>query len=211
MGISYVVDSEFGVRGLRLWDGWTIPVKICKAKLHLPYTLMNEKELVKIYDIAKNGPGKGSIVQIGQFQGGSTVVLAKGSKNSKREKVFSFDPVQFPWTEEIFEKNKVNDWIVFSKTLSQNSISHWKQRSDSRVRILFIDGDHSYEGCKRDILQWSPYLVKGGFICIHDYVEPGIAWEPHRLIAQAVHDTILRSGKFNNFQRVETLFLAQKI
>lgn len=35
--------------------------------------------------------------------------------------------------------------------------------------LIYIDGDHSYEGCKRD-LQMSWKIVKsGGFVCGHDY------------------------------------------
>ena len=37
------------------------------------------------------------------------------------------------------------------------------------IDFLFIDGDHSYEGCKGDILGFSPHVRPGGMIAGHDY------------------------------------------
>lgn len=36
------------------------------------------------------------------------------------------------------------------------------------VDFLFIDGDHSYEGVKRDFELWSPLVRSGGLIAFHD-------------------------------------------
>jgi predicted O-methyltransferase YrrM len=36
------------------------------------------------------------------------------------------------------------------------------------VDFLFIDGDHSYEGVKRDFELWSPLVRPGGLIAFHD-------------------------------------------
>jgi hypothetical protein len=38
--------------------------------------------------------------------------------------------------------------------------------------FLFIDGDHTYEGVKKDFEMYSPLIRKGGFIAFHDIV-PG--------------------------------------
>ncbi len=34
--------------------------------------------------------------------------------------------------------------------------------------FLFIDGDHSYEGVKKDFEFYSPFVRKGGFVAFHD-------------------------------------------
>lgn len=40
---------------------------------------------------------------------------------------------------------------------------------DESYDMIYIDGDHSYEGVKRDLeLAW-PKVRKGGFLCGHDY------------------------------------------
>ena len=45
---------------------------------------------------------------------------------------------------------------------------------DKSVDMVFIDADHSYEGCKRDIETWLPKARK--IICGHDYSQnwPGV-------------------------------------
>jgi hypothetical protein len=41
---------------------------------------------------------------------------------------------------------------------------------DKRVDIVYIDGDHSYEGCLKDIRRFMPFAKR--IICGHDYA-PG--------------------------------------
>jgi predicted O-methyltransferase YrrM len=51
------------------------------------------------------------------------------------------------------------------------------------IDFLYIDADHSYEGCKADIMAWSPHVSRGGIIAGHDYTDhddfphkfPGVA------------------------------------
>ena len=42
---------------------------------------------------------------------------------------------------------------------------HWNMW----VSMVFVDGDHSYEGCKADIEAWLPHIRTGGIIAFHDY------------------------------------------
>lgn len=37
------------------------------------------------------------------------------------------------------------------------------------VDAIFIDGDHTYEGCKADFEKYSPFLKTPGYIFFHDY------------------------------------------
>jgi hypothetical protein len=43
--------------------------------------------------------------------------------------------------------------------------------------FVYLDADHSYEGCLRDIIAWSPKVKEGGVIGGHDYnssLHPGV-------------------------------------
>lgn len=40
---------------------------------------------------------------------------------------------------------------------------------DRSLDFVFIDADHSYDGCTKDIEAWSPKVRKGGMIAGHDY------------------------------------------
>ena len=37
------------------------------------------------------------------------------------------------------------------------------------VDAVFIDGDHSFEGCSGDIAAWLPHIKAGGLLIVHDY------------------------------------------
>lgn len=43
---------------------------------------------------------------------------------------------------------------------------------DHSLDFVFIDADHSYEGCKADIQAWLPKIKPSGFIAGHDYDHP---------------------------------------
>lgn len=81
------------------------------------------------------------------------------------------------------------------------------------VDMVFIDGDHSYEGCKGDILGWLPHIKKGGILAIHDYAKEQVYALPHRNdvphempwpgVDQAVDELLL--GKYEQILKVDTL------
>jgi hypothetical protein len=45
-----------------------------------------------------------------------------------------------------------------------------------KADICFIDADHSYEGCKADILNFRELVKEGGLICGHDYGTDQFSW-----------------------------------
>lgn len=40
------------------------------------------------------------------------------------------------------------------------------------LALVYVDGDHTFEGVATDILIWTPKLVSGGVIAFHDYLAP---------------------------------------
>ena len=50
---------------------------------------------------------------------------------------------------------------------SQDIGRHWSFHAD----FVWVDGDHSYEGARGDILAWGKYIVSGGVMAFHDYFE----------------------------------------
>lgn len=41
--------------------------------------------------------------------------------------------------------------------------------------VVYIDGDHTYDGCQSDLIRWSPHVRPGGFLVIDDYGSESIA------------------------------------
>jgi len=70
---------------------------------------------------------------------------------------------------------------------------------DSKIDLLFIDGDHSYKGVKSDIKLWLPKVKIGGFVLFHDYggIHPGVkkAVDETGLIKLEVVETLLVAKK----------------
>lgn len=83
------------------------------------------------------------------------------------------------------------------------------------VDVLFVDGDHSYEGAVGDITGWLPHVREGGFVAVHDYRKQDVPRpndgqiRPHELewpgVDKAV-DEYLKS-QFDVFALVESLIV----
>jgi predicted O-methyltransferase YrrM len=140
-----------------------------------------------LMQLAAHAPGDGVIVEIGSFKGLSTCWLALGAKRANRGKVWAVDhfsgsPEHQPGqrhadkdiaasgsTLEIFKANiaraGIADQVEIIAARSSEAAPAW---SGGSIRLLFIDGDHSYEESKRDFESWLPHVVKDGLIGFHD-------------------------------------------
>jgi hypothetical protein len=61
---------------------------------------------------------------------------------------------------------KNNKSVFLHQGFSQNILSNF---NDRYFDLIYIDGDHSYEGVKRDLEISFNKIKKGGYICGHDY------------------------------------------
>lgn len=144
-------------------------------------------DLQFLFLAARDGWGKGAIVEIGSYKGKSAAALALGSKCAGREKVFGIDP-HAEGTKEIFLENMVKmgvaDYVVPLVATSKEAAKTF----DSRIRLLFIDGDHGYESVRTDILLWKDLVIDGGIIAFHDYY-----WAS---VSKAIDELIRSSDEF---------------
>lgn len=126
---------------------------------------------------------EGSAVEIGSFYGRSTAVIALGFKIAEKDgKVFAVDPhasrvSRYDFFLENLEKSGVRDWVVPVRERSEIVIRQRipKELFDTKISLLFIDGQHTYEQLKMD-LAWVDIVCRGGVIAFHDYTKkyPGI-------------------------------------
>jgi predicted O-methyltransferase YrrM len=150
-----------------------------------------------LYALAHHGPGRGAIVEIGSAWGRSTVFLATGSKRAGRERVYAVDPhTGDPWFLKGVgspvhgldtPKYRQTDQATFSSlegfrhTLKDFGVDDWvipvvatsteaaETASTGPIRLLFIDGLHTYEAVKADVQNWVPRLIPGGIVVFDDY------------------------------------------
>ena len=84
--------------------------------------------------------------------------------------------VDINFTDELKDYLKKTDGIEFFWMSSETASRVWLERGMPKIYLLFIDGDHSYQGCKTDIESWYPFMVEHGVILFHDHDEssPGV-------------------------------------
>ena len=110
--------------------------------------------------------GKGNtILEIGRYWGGSTVLLAMATHNSDVNVVSvdvvtgCHDPDVDDWLNEYEEKDRIDIRVDNSHAMENIPLS-----------MLFVDGDHSYEGGKRDFIHHWNHL--NGYCLAHDFGDP---------------------------------------
>ena len=132
----------------------------------------------------------GDVVEIGSWQGRSTIFLKYATDMSKNGKFFAIDNFKGNIG---LEKDYVVDAIDLSDLKSNflrnmlnagiEDISLIDEKSEEavlslkkQVRFLFIDGDHSPEGVMRDVTLFYPYLVDSDIVVFDDFAAhvPGV-------------------------------------
>ena len=76
----------------------------------------------------------------------------------------------------IYDKFAGDGRTTLVRGRSPGSLNFLPARS---IDVLYIDGDHSYAGCRTDLLMGLRLVKPGGWICGHDY-EINPAKTPHR-------------------------------
>ncbi|RJP65600.1 MAG: hypothetical protein C4539_13170 [Ignavibacteriales bacterium] len=77
-------------------------------------------------------------------------------------------------------REQLNNYLYVVTRFSENydvkiyrmdSVEATDHFPDEYFDWIYIDADHSYEGCKRDLKAWYPKLKKGGMFCGHDFLD----------------------------------------
>lgn len=142
-----------------------------------------------IYDTVCNFlPQNCRAAEVGSFKGGSACILWHGMRRRGKNLVLAchdlFDPCDLHDKrvdiEPIFDLN-VRTWDVAAiKVKGDSKVTHAIQGL-GQLEYCFIDGDHTYEGAKADILNFYPKVSKDGWFIVQDCIGD---------VEQAVTDTI---------------------
>ncbi len=124
-------------------------------------------------------PAQGVILEIGSFKGKSTVGLASVAARYRLGKVVAVDPHTAPSSTDPGLGGQASSFDDFRHTLTRAGLTdhvevHRKfshelaTRWDRPIRLLWIDGDHTYPGAKQDLDLFAPHLAPGGVVALHD-------------------------------------------
>ncbi len=176
-----------------------------------------------LFQLAADAPADAKVVEIGSWMGASTCFLAAGLKGAAA-KICAVDNFQglsmcgedVTWYQRHFQKLGTNSTLdIFKANFATLGLSARAEPvvSDSlaaarslaamkgTVDLIFVDGDHSYEGCKADIEAWLPYMKKGGVMAFHDFGSRASG------VTQAIFETI-KAGRFAEIVGVANTIIA---
>lgn len=115
-------------------------------------------------------------VEIGSARGKSACFVGRALKENGSGRLFAIDPhTRTNWNDEdsvdtleVMRANiralKLERHVEIIRDTSVNAAARWMLPID----MIFIDGDHSYEGVKRDWELFAPFVRQFGVVVFHD-------------------------------------------
>ncbi len=148
-------------------------------QVHAAPGFLTEREARFLALVAACTPARGAILEIGSFKGKSTVGLACVAARYGLGKVIAVDPHTAPSSTDPNLRGLASSYDDFLRTLHLAGLSEHVEvhRAYSRdlaagwerpVRVLWIDGDHTYAGAKEDFDRFAPHLAAGAIVALHD-------------------------------------------
>jgi len=142
---------------------------------------LRPKQARWLWELASAVAPGGTIVEIGSYQGKSTVVLAVAANEGVT--IHAIDPhagndrAAGEWDGQVadgqadhaafwanLDANAVADRVVHVREFSQQAQRH----IEGSVNLLYVDGAHGYAPALSDITQWGGRVTSGGAMAIHD-------------------------------------------
>ena len=162
------------------------------------------------------------VVEIGSWQGKSSVMLAAGLRGKRNSHLFCIDPFGQDEKPEYHEKfyaslmpRKKSIEDVFRMNVCRAGLNQivtpirgysFEVRRDWRrtIDMLFLDANHEYDAILRDFDDWSPFLNPGAVVAFHDVIPqwPGVV--------RAVSERLV-APSYSPIRQIDSLAWATKI
>lgn len=140
-----------------------------------------------------------TVVEIGCFTGISTVWMAAGLEQTKQPgTIHSIDlfidivprlpyhcgylPNPLEYAQKSVEAAQLSHRVKFYQGNSVAIGEKIDQIVDEPIDFLYIDGDHTKEGCYKDFILYYPHVAVGGYIILHDIYPEHCNWDGPRYV-----------------------------
>jgi predicted O-methyltransferase YrrM len=139
--------------------------------------------------------------EIGSYLGASACFLAAAAAEiGGGARVHCVDT----WRNDGMSEGMRDTWIEFQRNTRRYASLIIPHRGESvhiakafteKLDLLFLDGDHSYAGCRSDVENWLPHLKPGGLMILHD-----IAWAEgvERVVREKLNPLARKQGQLRN-------------
>ena len=212
---------RLGTRAKLLWRGWRYAPLLPYASIDGWLTV---DEAIALYELARELPGDAPLaIEIGSWQGKSSICLASGLRDRARARLCCIDPFDASGDEhsagaygqrsktlasplrQTFEQNLRAAGLLHLVDVRQGRSHELAATWREPIDLLFLDGDHSYEAVACDYRDWAPRVRPGGFLVLHDVVHE-VHVGPRRVVDEMVRmDPNWIDGRY-----VDSMFIARR-
>jgi predicted O-methyltransferase YrrM len=180
--------------------------------LEKPNTQTTQNERDAIANYAK---GAVNAVEIGVFEGVNTALIAQTIK--PEGVLYGVDPffkgsLGICYSKLITKKGLKSDTIKQKVKLIEKLSFDAIDDVPKTIDFIFIDGDHSYEGLKKDWELYSAKVALNGIIALHDTTVPDFDPGRSELGSIAFYgDVISKDDRFVKIQTVDSLNILKRV
>jgi predicted O-methyltransferase YrrM len=148
-------------------------------------------EAALLYHLARDVQ-QGPVAEIGRFKGGSTFIFATALPEGVELWSYDFHVALRPDMpgERLDEELRaaLDRYDLARKVRLLVADSRTAEPPPEPLELLFVDGDHSYEGAKADLERWGAFVRPGGHLLLHDAVDSGGYGNHYPGVARAVSE-----------------------
>jgi predicted O-methyltransferase YrrM len=166
--------------------------------------------------LAAQAAGGRHIVEIGVWHGVTTAVLRGAmARDGVLWAVDPFPPGRLGFSlQRPIARSQVrrarNGTVRWVRDTGEAAAAQYRQAGAPPVDLVFVDGDHSFEGLVRDWRAWSPLVARGGVVCLHDSRST-----PERPIddagsVRATAEVVRRDERFDVVDEVDSLTVVKR-
>lgn len=162
--ISYAPSYDFGAADLGA------PQREARSAVSEIPGWLRPEDALKLYELAFYTPGP--ILEIGSYQGKSSVLMAlalRDAGNPAPLYSLDVDPVAQRAAAEAAARHGVADRITYVRG---SAAALFAAMPGLRPGTVFVDGDHSLEGTRRDLDALRARVPAGALLLMHDYADP---------------------------------------
>ena len=184
---------------------------------------MHDEEAERLFGISRTASAMGPLLEIGSYCGRSAAIIGQACKENSSI-LYSIDhhrgseeqqPGEEYFDSDLYDDRTggINTLPLFRETLKQAGLEEtvvpivstsavagrmWQ----TGLAMVFIDGGHSFEAAHTDFITWSPHLIPGGYLVIHDiFFNPEEGGQPPR----QVYEIALKTGQYEELEMTKTL------
>lgn len=168
----------------------------------LAYIWKEEREILA--QAAAAVPDDGVIVEIGTALGGTSNIFHQNA-GKRGAAVYTVDISPCHVAREHLKDTRV---CMITRTAGEFAAA-WPGEVGRPIDLLFVDGDHSFEGVFGDLAAWLPLVRPGGLLLFHDYDPPRRGGLAH-LAVRVCLDTVRRLGVLDHMEHRYKIFSGQR-